>query len=41
MYLYLFITNNEIKQVCRSGILITAKWGQRDKPGSGLNGYIE
>ena len=40
-YENLFITNNEIKQVCRSGILITAKWGQRDKPGSGLNAYID
>lgn len=39
-YENLFITNNEIKQVCRSAILITAKWGQRDKPGNGLNGYI-
>lgn len=39
-YENLFITNNVIKQVCRTGILITAKWGQRDKPGSGLNGYV-
>ena len=37
----LFITNNEIKQVCRSAILLTGKWAQRDKPGNGQNNYID
>jgi hypothetical protein len=34
----IFITNNEIRKVCRSGILITGKWGSRE-PGQGLNKY--
>lgn len=38
-YESLYITNNEIHQVARTGILITNKWGQRDKPGSGYNEY--
>ncbi|MDR1370437.1 MAG: right-handed parallel beta-helix repeat-containing protein [Dysgonamonadaceae bacterium] len=38
-YENLYITNNEIHQVARTGILITTKWGQRDKPGSGYNEY--
>jgi hypothetical protein len=36
-----FITNNEIRQVCRQGILITGKWGRREEPGGGLNKYID
>ncbi len=39
-YENLFITNNVIRQVCRTGILVQGKWGQRDKPGNGLNEYI-
>lgn len=39
-YENLFITNNIIRQVCRTGILIQGKWGQRDKPGNGNNEYI-
>jgi hypothetical protein len=38
-YENLYITNNRIHQVARTGILITTKWGQRDKPGSGYNEY--
>jgi hypothetical protein len=37
-YENIFITNNEIRKVCRSGILITGKWGSRE-PGQGLNKY--
>jgi hypothetical protein len=40
-YENIFITNNTIRQVCRSGILVTGKWGQRDAPGSGLNEYVD
>jgi hypothetical protein len=38
-YENLYITNNRIHQVSRTAILITTKWGQRDKPGSGYNEY--
>jgi hypothetical protein len=37
-YENIFITNNEIRKVCRSGILITGKWGSRE-PGKGSNLY--
>ncbi|MDR1091379.1 MAG: right-handed parallel beta-helix repeat-containing protein [Prevotella sp.] len=38
-YENLYITNNRIHQVARTAILITNKWGQRDKQGSGYNEY--
>jgi hypothetical protein len=34
-----FITNNEIFQVARTGILLATRWGQRDQIGSGYNEY--
>jgi hypothetical protein len=35
----LFITGNEIFQVARTGIILTTRWGQRDKAGNGYNEY--
>lgn len=39
-YENLFITRNEIFQVCRTGILLTTRWGLRYKPGWGYNEFI-
>jgi hypothetical protein len=36
----LYLTNNEIYQVARTGIHVSNKWGMRDKQGSGNNEYI-
>ncbi len=36
----LFVTDNEIYQVCRTGIMLTTRWGQRDAQGNGYNEYI-
>lgn len=39
-YENLFVTNNEFYQVCRTGILLTTRWGSRIGVGEGYNEYV-
>ncbi len=39
-YENLYLTGNEFFQVCRTGILITTRWGTRTAPGEGYNEYV-